>query len=548
MSSVVCPPAPASPAQALLEQARQLIDQRRLLDAAKVYRQVLDHQPACLEAVGQLGSLFYQLGQPEAALACLQQAVRLEPKAPKLQLLTGAVLKSLGRLEESAACCERATWLDPADADARYNLGLVLQSSGRHSDAVESFEQAVRLRADYADAWAALGTARRQTEPANPGNIPADSAANRHDAAMISAPPAPLYYPGQTGGGFGWGVCNGHLIAELSRLMDVRKLEPGDPLFQSPALPGDLFVPLGGGDFRPFSPARGRRNFGYVFFEQELSPQAVERARTYDLVFAGSTWCRKRMEERGMTNCALLIQGVDTRVFHPDTNLRDGPFVLFSGGKFELRKGQDLVLKAFAALSGKYPDLRLVTAWHNPWPDSMKTMAASPHIRFETAGGGWVDQMEHVYRLNGVDPSRVTTLPSLGREAMAQAYHASDLGLFPNRCEGGTNLVLMEYMACGKPAIVTYASGHQDICRETNSLPLRSLRPFVQRDLEGRVVNRWVEPSLEEIIDRVEYAYAHRAAIRALGAAAAADMRQWSWQRAAQTIVAAMGRPRIPTG
>jgi tetratricopeptide (TPR) repeat protein len=147
----------------MIDQARQLLSQRQPLEAARLYAKVLECKPDCVEALGQLGSLFFQFGQHEEALASLQRAVHFAPKTPKLHLLMGAVLKSLGRMEESAACCEQEIRLNTSDADARYNLGLVLQSLKRPADAVESFRQAVRLRANYADAWAAMGMALRQT-------------------------------------------------------------------------------------------------------------------------------------------------------------------------------------------------------------------------------------------------------------------------------------------------------------------------------------------------------------------------------------------------
>jgi len=317
-------------------------------------------------------------------------------------------------------------------------------------------------------------------------------------------------------------------------------------MFQCQALPGDFFTPLQGHDFTPFSTARGHHNLGYVFFENELVPESVENARRFEMVFAGSTWCLERLHERGIYNTALLIQGVDTTVFHPQLTERGRHFVLFSGGKFELRKGQDLVLKAFSILGPKYPDLMLMTAWHNPWPSSMETMKASPHIRFERSGLNWVEQMEHVYRLNGIDPRRVVTLPSVPTEAMAQAICRSDLGIFPNRCEGGTNLVLMEYLACGKPAIVTNATGHKEICHERNAFLLKRLRPLALSDQSGKLVARWVEPSLDEIIANIEYAYGHRAEAEARGNAAAEDMKQWPWKRAAETIIAARRRLANP--
>jgi tetratricopeptide (TPR) repeat protein/glycosyltransferase involved in cell wall biosynthesis len=353
---------------------------------------------------------------------------------------------------------------------------------------------------------------------------------------------SPLYYAGKPGSGFGWGVCNRHLQAELSKLVEVRNLDSGDPMFQSKALPGDLFTPLQGSALTPYSNARGRHNLGYIFFESELTSESVESAHGFDVIFAGSSWCLERLQEKGISHAALLIQGVDATVFHPQAVEKDGRFVLFSGGKFELRKGQDLVLRAFSVLSQKYPDMVLLTAWHNPWPASMETMRASPHIRFEMSGRNWVEQMEHIYRLNGIDPKRVLTMPSLSPEQMARAYRQSDLGLFPNRCEGGTNLVLMEYMACGKPAIVTDATGHKDLCNARNTFLLRNLEPLAINDGSGQLVGRWVEPSLDEIIANVEFAHEHRVEAQARGATAAEDMKQWPWKRAAETIISTIGK------
>ena len=39
----------------------------------------------------------------------------------------------------------------------------------------------------------------------------------------------------------------------------------------------------------------------------------------------------------------------------------------------------------------------------------------------------------------------------------------------------------MEYMACGGPVIATFASGHQDVLTDENSLPLRRLRAYQNR-------------------------------------------------------------------
>jgi len=159
-------PSPAAVEQRrqLLESARQHLGQKRPLAAARAYAALLASDPECVEALGQLGFLFFQFGQYAESLASLQKAVRLAPEQPKLNLLTGAVLRKLGRLEESADCCLRETAISPADADAHYNLGLARQSLNRPRAALASYQQAVQLRPGYIDALMGMGMTLRQTD------------------------------------------------------------------------------------------------------------------------------------------------------------------------------------------------------------------------------------------------------------------------------------------------------------------------------------------------------------------------------------------------
>ena len=123
---------------------------------------------------------------------------------------------------------------------------------------------------------------------------------------------------------------------------------------------------------------------------------------------------------------------------------------------------------------------------------------------------------------------------------MVRAYQLSDLGLFPNRCEGGTNLVMMEYLACGKPVVAAYATGHRDVLTDENAFLLRSLRPVVWRDAQGTVLARWQEPFLDDLVAQVEHAYHHREIAKLKGAQAAAVMRQFTWARAAEVVLRRM--------
>ena len=53
----------------------------------------------------------------------------------------------------------------------------------------------------------------------------------------------------------------------------------------------------------------------------------------------------------------------------------------------------------------------------------------------------------------------------LNSAQMASLLKQADIAVFPNRCEGGTNLVAMEAIACGIPTVLSANSGHLDLMR-----------------------------------------------------------------------------------
>jgi glycosyltransferase involved in cell wall biosynthesis len=338
---------------------------------------------------------------------------------------------------------------------------------------------------------------------------------------------------------FGWGLCSRYLSAELARKIPVRAFDsarPSDPRHR----PSWVFHGLTGIALEPLFPGLwGRCNIGYTFFENELTCRSVENAKRFDLVLGGSSWCRDRMVAKGIAHCGVLIQGIDPKRFYPITTPKSADrFVIFSGGKFELRKGQDLVLRAVQVLQEKYPDIVLVNCWCNIWPQSMDTMALSSHIRYERRGGTWAETMNHIYRLNGLDPSRVFTIDLVPNATQRSLYAQTDVGVFANRCEGGTNLVLMEYMACAKPVIASNTSGHTDIVTSDNALLLNDLRDFTIADAGNGFAAKWQEPCLEELIAQIEWAYHHREQTAALGRQAGRDLRRFTWSQSADTLVA----------
>ena len=366
-----------------------------------------------------------------------------------------------------------------------------------------------------------------------------------------------------TGSFHGWGVCGKYIVKELSRVDEVRLVTEGFDFaniqdefdyrllksrlvseeenrkirdgtvtsVDSPVLQNIMDKSL-----RPALPAfRGSWNVGYTFFEDNvLLPEYIDNGRRfYDVIVTGSSWCEEVLRGYGLTNIRTIIQGVDPTMFNPTHASKEylqDMFVLFSGGKFELRKGQDLVIRAFKVLHDRYPDVLLVNSWYNHWAASMQTMSISPHIRFSAQSGEYRTVMNNMLAENGIDTARVITLPPYPNIMMPRIYRNTDVGVFPNRCEGGTNLVLMEYMACGKPVIASYNSGHKDVLTERNSIPLVQMRPLSISN-NGRAIAVWEEPNLDELVSKLDWAYHHRDRLRTIGSQAGDDMEQLPWER-----------------
>jgi len=209
-------------------------------------------------------------------------------------------------------------------------------------------------------------------------------------------------------------------------------------------------------------------------------------------------------------------------------------FVVFSGGKFEYRKGQDIVIRAVKVMQERHKDVVLVNAWFNAWQQSFDTMRASPHLKWPTASGAFVEVMNKLLAENGLDMTRVLTLGQRPNALMARIYHNTDVGIFPNRCEGGTNLVLMEYMACGKPVVATASTGHGDVVREGNAKIIAIKGKTTVGGGAAGPVAQWPEPDVEDAVEKLEWMYQNREAAGALGRRAGEDMAKTTWAESAR--------------
>ena len=320
-----------------------------------------------------------------------------------------------------------------------------------------------------------------------------------------------LYYLGKPSDGYGWGVANTNLVKSLGEFCEVVVDNSNQTRFDSP-----VFVPVVDNSLNPIRSVSAPRTVGYCFTEWPLTDKAERTARQYDVLFAGSTWNTAKLLNAGIKQADTLIQGVDLDRFKPQSPSARNGFVVFSGGKYEFRKGQDYVIAAMRHFMKWHGDAVLITAWHNPWPQSALSMKNS-----------WL--VNHESPMEGLPMDRVIQLPAMTNDKMAGIYGMAHIGVFPNRCEAGTNMVMAEFMACARPVIASYAHGQADILDNSQYL-LKS----GSYDPAG-----WFNTNVSDILNHLEKAYTDRADAVMRGNFNGKNMARFTWRDAALKIARA---------
>lgn len=284
----------------------------------------------------------------------------------------------------------------------------------------------------------------------------------------------------------------------------------------------------------------GSINLAIIFLEDtQMRPRAAVASKQFNRILAGSTWNKEVLCKNGILNVETFLQGVDLSLFCPARKeaAKGKPFVIFSGGKLEYRKGQDITVAAFRKFHQRHADAMLVTAWHNPWPKTIFGLDRAGHVagspvldaQGRTDVLGWLE-------VNGIPRGACHDLGPIPNYLMPEAYSQVDVAVLPNRCEGGTNLVAMECLACGIPTILSANTGHLDLADERHCYPLLKQGP-VQPMPPFFGTEGWGESDVDEVVEALERVYRDRGEAAKRGAAANRFMQDWTWQKRFEELV-----------
>ena len=205
-------------------------------------------------------------------------------------------------------------------------------------------------------------------------------------------------------------------------------------------------------------------HIGFPIFELDTFTEKEKwHLQSCDELFVCSEWAAKVCYDNFATPnppVAVVPLGVDTKIFTPKLSGRK-PTIFLNVGKWEIRKGHDILIEAFRTAFRSGDDVELWMMCSNPFLNAEQTQEW--HRKYK----------DHFLS------EKVRIIPRVETdEEVAAIMRQADCGVFPSRAEGW-NLEALEMLSCGKEVIATDYSAHTEFLTKDNALlmPINSVEP-----------------------------------------------------------------------
>lgn len=199
---------------------------------------------------------------------------------------------------------------------------------------------------------------------------------------------------------------------------------------------------------------RGKR-IGFPIFElDKFNDFEKHHLNSLDSMFVCSQWAKNVVLSNidiNSNDVHVIPLGIDKKIFQSNNTENSGKTIFLNCGKWEVRKGHDILYKIFNMAFEPSDNVELWMLCENPF--------LSPNEQKE-----WQD----LYTKSKLG-DKIKIFPR--QQTQEEVYNImsnSDCGVFPSRAEGW-NLELLEMMACGKHVITTNYSAHTEFCTRNNS-------------------------------------------------------------------------------
>ncbi len=195
---------------------------------------------------------------------------------------------------------------------------------------------------------------------------------------------------------------------------------------------------------------------GFPIFElEDFKDQEKHNLKYPDRLFVCSEWAKQTVKNNGIdTPTHVVPLGYDHEIFKPcPLRNSDNETVVFANfGKFEIRKGHDILIEAFNQAFDKKDDVALIMMPHN-------------YFLTPQEWNDWINK----YKKSKLG-DKVQIINRLKNQKMVYSIMKQcHCGVFPAKAEGW-NLEALEMLAIGKHIIITNCTGHTEFCNDDNSM------------------------------------------------------------------------------
>ncbi len=145
-----------------LRKAIQYHQTGNLIEAEKIYKDILAIDDNNFYALNYLGALYCQIGNYDNAINYINKALQIYPDAHAYYNL-GLAYQGKKFFDKAISSYKKALNLDPNMADAWVNLGIIFfKNEMQTDDALKCFKEALRIKPNHTEAYNNLGIILRQ--------------------------------------------------------------------------------------------------------------------------------------------------------------------------------------------------------------------------------------------------------------------------------------------------------------------------------------------------------------------------------------------------
>lgn len=265
-------------------------------------------------------------------------------------------------------------------------------------------------------------------------------------------------------------------------------------------------------------------HIGFPIFElDKFNKIEKHNLKSVDHLFVCSEWAKEvilnEISEPCQSNIHVVPLGVNSDVFKPTPQIENKRFVFFNCGKWEVRKGHDILARAFNEAFSPDDNVELWLMTENPFCSKEEDLQ-------------WKKQYMDTPMFRS---GKIKFIPRVAsHEEVYKIMASTNCGIFPSRAEGW-NLEALEMMSIGRPLVITDYSAHTQYCNENNSylIPVKKTElAYDDKWFFGQ--GSWGCVEIEDIVTQMKRAYDQGFIFNTNGVETA---QSFSWKNTAKEIV-----------